>query len=140
MPGSVADGCRAVGPGAGALPPDRVPAGTGAVFVTPSHHAPTGATMPMARRHALLRDADRRDFILVEDDYEFEMSFLEPPSPALKSLDRAGRVLYAGSFSKALFPGLRLGYLVGPRAFIDEALYGAVAAVLAEVYRQRGRR
>ena len=62
-----------------------------------------------------------RNFVIVEDDYEFEMSFLKPPSPSLKSLDRDDRVIYVGSFSKALFPGLRLGYLVGPEAFIREA-------------------
>ncbi len=103
------------------LPPDRIPEGTGAVFVSPSHHSPTGATMPPGRRRQLLREADEKDFVIVEDDYEFEMSFVEAPSPALKSLDRNDRVLYAGSFSKALFPGVRLGYLVGPRAVIAEA-------------------
>ena len=61
------------------------------------------------------------DALIVEDDYEFEMSFLKPPSPALKSLDADGRVIYVGSFSKSLFPGLRLGYLVGSEPFIKEA-------------------
>ena len=103
------------------LPPDKIPAGTQAVFVTPSHHAPTGATMPRDRRQELLADADRRNFVIVEDDYDFEMSFLEPPSPALKSFDQNDRVLYVGSFSKKLFPGVRLGYLVGPQKFIAEA-------------------
>lgn len=103
------------------LPPDNIPMGVQAVFVTPSHHAPTGATMPLARRERLLELAQARDFIIVEDDYEFEMSFIEPPSPALKAIDKNQRVLYAGSFSKALFPGLRLGYLVGPEQVIAEA-------------------
>jgi len=57
----------------------------------------------------------------VEDDYEFEMAFLGAPLPALKSLDAEGRVIYVGSLSKALFPGLRLGYLVGPEPFLREA-------------------
>jgi GntR family transcriptional regulator/MocR family aminotransferase len=105
----------------GGLPPDRLPAKTDVVFVTPSHHAPTAATMPMQRRLDLLAEAEKRDFIIVEDDYEFEMSFLKPPSPALKSLDRSGRVLYVGSFSKSLFPGLRLGYLAAPAPVIREA-------------------
>lgn len=105
----------------GGLPPSGLPKATDLVFVTPSHHAPTAATMPMQRRLELLRDAEERDFVVVEDDYEFEMSFLKPPSPALKSLDRSGRVLYVGSFSKSLFPGLRLGYLVAPAAVIREA-------------------
>jgi len=103
------------------LPTDRLPPDVDLVFVTPSHHAPTAVTMPMERRSHLLKAAIEQDFIVVEDDYEFEMSFLSPPSPALKSLDRTGHVIYVGSFSKALFPGLRLGYLVGPVPFIREA-------------------
>ncbi|SLN65391.1 HTH-type transcriptional regulatory protein GabR [Roseovarius litorisediminis] len=103
------------------LPPDDIPVGTKAVFVTPSHHAPTGTTMSRSRRAQLLEQAQARDFVIVEDDYEFEMSFIEPPSPALKANDKDQRVLYAGSFSKALFPGLRLGYLVGPEPVIAEA-------------------
>lgn len=103
------------------LPPDDIPDGTQAVFVTPSHHAPTGVTMLRSRRAQLLEQAQARDFVIVEDDYEFEMSFIEPPSPALKAIDKDQRVLYAGSFSKALFPGLRLGYLVGPELVIAEA-------------------
>ena len=105
----------------GGLPVERLPDAPDLVVVTPSHHAPTAATMPMARRLALLEAASARDFLIIEDDYDFEMSFLGPPSPALKSLDRAGRVLYVGSFSKALFPGLRLGYLVAPPPFAAEA-------------------
>lgn len=96
-------------------------AGADVVFVTPSHQCPTNATMPVERRVALLEAAEREGFIIVEDDYEFEMSFLRPVAPALKSLDREGRVIYAGSFSKSVFPGLRLGYLVGPPGFIAEA-------------------
>ncbi|OYW51753.1 MAG: GntR family transcriptional regulator, partial [Rhodobacterales bacterium 12-65-15] len=96
-------------------------AGADVVFVTPSHQCPTNATMPVERRVALLEAAEREGFIIVEDDYEFEMSFLHPVAPALKSLDRDGRVIYAGSFSKSVFPGLRLGYLVGPPGFIAEA-------------------
>ncbi|MFD2741448.1 PLP-dependent aminotransferase family protein [Sulfitobacter aestuarii] len=103
------------------LLPDRIPQDTRAVFVTPSHHAPTGATLPLDRRRELLARAERDNFVIVEDDYEFEMSFLGAPSPSLKSLDEAGRVIYVGSFSKALFPGLRLGYLVGPPTLIAEA-------------------
>ena len=103
------------------LPPELLPPDCDLVFVTPSHHAPTAVTMPPERRHQLLQAADERNFVIVEDDYEFEMSFLTPPSPALKSLDRLERVIYVGSFSKALFPGLRLGYLVGPAPFIQQA-------------------
>ncbi|WP_102960467.1 PLP-dependent aminotransferase family protein [Mangrovicella endophytica] len=103
------------------LRPECLPGELDAVFVTPSHHAPTAATMPMARRQQLLEAANRQDFLIVEDDYEFEMSFLRPPSPALKSIDTEGRVIYVGSFSKSLFPGLRLGYLVAPAPLIREA-------------------
>lgn len=91
------------------------------VFVTPSHQSPTTATMSISRRKELLRLAEKHDFVIIEDDYEFEMNFLAPPSPALKSMDEKARVVYVGSFSKSLFPGLRLGYLAGPDALIDEA-------------------
>ena len=103
------------------LPPDAVPRGVDVVFTTASHQCPTNATMPLERRMALLDAASREGFVIVEDDYEFEMSFLKPVSPALKSLDTEGRVIYAGSFSKSVFPGMRLGYLVGPASFIREA-------------------
>lgn len=103
------------------LPPEGIPGEIDTVFVTPSHHCPTAVTMPLDRRRSLLKCASEQDFMIVEDDYEFEMSFLKPPSPALKSLDREGRVIYVGSFSKSLFPGLRLGYLVGSEPFIREA-------------------
>lgn len=103
------------------LPPDAIPPNTDVIFTTPSHQCPTTATMPMNRRHELLKRAAEMDAIIVEDDYEFEMSFLKSPSPALKSLDADGRVIYVGSFSKSLFPGLRLGYLVGSEPFIREA-------------------
>lgn len=103
------------------LPPDALPRDIDVVFTTPSHQCPTTATMPVKRRKALLERAEEEDFVIVEDDYEFEMSFLKSPSPSLKSLDKNGRVIYVGSFSKSLFPGLRLGYLVGPAPFIREA-------------------
>ncbi|CTQ50486.1 PLP-dependent aminotransferase family protein [Jannaschia donghaensis] len=102
------------------LPPEDVPPDADVVFVTPSHHCPTSATMPVARRRALLERAEAHDFLIVEDDYEFELAFTNAPSPALKSLDRAGRVAYLGSFAKSLFPGLRLGYVVAPEPLIRE--------------------
>ncbi|KAG1700593.1 HTH-type transcriptional regulator TauR [Nymphon striatum] len=91
------------------------------VFVTPSHQCPTTATMPIERRKKLMELAEKHDFVIIEDDYEFEMNFLAPPSPALKSMDEKARVIYIGSFSKSLFPGLRLGYLAGPDSLIEEA-------------------
>lgn len=103
------------------LPPEALPGHADVIFTTPSHQSPTNATMPLARRRALLRRAREMEALIVEDDYEFEMAFLRAPLPALKSLDRDGRVIYVGSFSKSVFPGLRLGYLVGPEPFIREA-------------------
>ena len=102
------------------LPVGRL-GGADVVFTTPSHQCPTNATRPVERRTALLQAARREGFVIIEDDYEFEMSFLKPVAPALKSLDSDGRVIYAGSFSKSVFPGLRLGYLVGPPGFIAQA-------------------
>jgi GntR family transcriptional regulator/MocR family aminotransferase len=110
-----------VGVDAEGLPPEALPAEVDVVFAAPSHHSPTNATMPIARRRALLAAASARNFVVVEDDYDFEMSYLSPASPSLKSLDREGRVIHAGSFSKSIFPGLRLGWLVGPESFIREA-------------------
>lgn len=103
------------------LPPDRIQDGTDVIFTTPSHQAPTTATMPIQRRKNLLERARELNAVIVEDDYEFEMAFLAAPSPALKSMDEDGRVVYVGSFSKSLFPGLRLGYLVGSESFIQQA-------------------
>ena len=112
---------RPVSVDANGLPPDALGDAVDVIFTTPSHQCPSSATMPLARRHALLERARQLDALIVEDDYEFEMSFLQSPSPALKSLDQDGRVIYVGSFSKSLFPGLRLGYLVGSAPFIREA-------------------
>ncbi len=91
------------------------------VFTTPSHQFPTTATMPLDRRMELLKLASQRDMIVIEDDYEFETNYVNEPCPALKSLDDEGRVIYVGSLSKTLFPGLRLGFLVGPKALVAEA-------------------
>ncbi len=100
---------------------DKIPKGVAAVFVTPSHQAPTGATMSMARRRALLDRAEAEDFVVIEDDYDYEMSYSSPSLPALKSLDQRGRVVYIGSFSKSIFPGLRLGYLSADAAVVRHA-------------------
>jgi GntR family transcriptional regulator/MocR family aminotransferase len=91
------------------------------VYITPSHQYPTTVTMPLERRMELLNLASKRDFIIIEDDYEFETNYVNEPCPALKSLDDEGRVIYVGSLSKTLFPGLRLGFLVGPKALVTEA-------------------
>lgn len=90
------------------------------LFVTPSHQSPTTATLSLARRERLLRQAEQGNFVVIEDDYEAENLYDGPPVPALKSLDKGGRVVYVGSLSKSLSPALRLGYIVAPRALIDE--------------------
>jgi GntR family transcriptional regulator/MocR family aminotransferase len=91
------------------------------VYVTPSHQSPTTVTMPLERRHELLSRSVDSDFVIIEDDYESEFSYVGQPTPALKSLDHSDRVIYIGSLSKTLAPGLRLGYMVGPKELIAEA-------------------
>ena len=91
------------------------------VFATPSHQSPTTVTMPIERRQQLLKDAEKHDFLIIEDDYESEINFVREPTPALKSLDSGNRVIYVGSLSKTLAPGLRIGYMVGSRTLIEEA-------------------
>ncbi len=91
------------------------------IFVTPSHQFPTTVTMPLERRMALLRKANAENLVIIEDDYEFETNYVNEPCPALKSLDDNGRVIYVGSLSKTLFPGLRLGFMVASREVIAEA-------------------
>jgi GntR family transcriptional regulator/MocR family aminotransferase len=90
------------------------------LFVTPSHQSPTTVTLSLDRRRQLLRQASAQDFVIIEDDYEAENLYAGEPMPALKSLDRSGRVIYVGSVSKSLSPALRLGYIVAPRALIKE--------------------
>ncbi|SDX07860.1 GntR family transcriptional regulator / MocR family aminotransferase [Variovorax sp. YR634] len=92
--------------------------------VTPSHQAPLGVSMTLSRRLQLLEWASQANAWIVEDDYDGEYRYAGAPLPALKSLDGHDRVLYAGSFSKVLYPGLALGYLVVPeslRARFEEA-------------------
>lgn len=90
------------------------------VFVTPSHQSPTTRTLSLERRQWLLRKAALQDFVVIEDDYEAENLYAGEPTPALKSLDKTGRVIYIGSLSKSLSPALRLGYIVAQKALIDE--------------------
>ena len=87
--------------------------------VTPSHQCPLGVTLSLPRRLELLAWAAKTGAWIIEDDYDSEFRYLGRPLPALKSLDDAGRVWYAGSFSKVLSPGLRLGYLVVPSSEVD---------------------
>jgi len=109
----------------------RVCATARMAYVTPSHQYPTGVTMSVARRLALLEWAHTANAWILEDDYDSEYRYHGHPLAALQGLDREGaqnRVLYTGTFSKVLFPGLRLGYLVAPPPLIavfTEALYRA---------------
>ncbi|PTN48568.1 DNA-binding protein [Achromobacter xylosoxidans] len=94
---------------------ERAGRARGAV-VTPAHQSPLSMSLSLPRRQALLDWAERCGAWIVEDDYDGEYRYVGRPLPALKSLDTQGRVLYAGTFSKVLFPGLRLAYLVVPEA------------------------
>ncbi|HEX5755177.1 MAG TPA: PLP-dependent aminotransferase family protein, partial [Arenimonas sp.] len=86
------------------------------IYVTPSHQYPLGAVMSLARRQALLAYANAQGSYILEDDYDAEFRFAGPPLAALQGLDRHGRVLYMGTFSKVLYPALQLAYLVLPEA------------------------
>jgi GntR family transcriptional regulator/MocR family aminotransferase len=88
-------------------------------YVTPAHQFPLGSTMSLERRTGLLRWAARTGAFVIEDDYDSEYRFAGPPLPALQSLDNHSSVIFIGSFSKTLFPALRVGYVVLPAPLID---------------------
>jgi GntR family transcriptional regulator/MocR family aminotransferase len=115
-------------------------------YVTPSHQYPLGVTLSLRRRLELLEWASEHSAWIVEDDYDSEYRYRGRPLAALQGLDRQGRVIYVGTFSKVMMPGLRLGYLVVPpdlveafvagRALMDRHPPGPVQAVLAEFIRE----
>ncbi len=100
------------------------------IFVTPSHQYPLGGHMSHERRHQLLELARRHRFWIIEDDYDSEFRFSNPPHPALQGLEQNAPVLYMGTFSKTLYPALRMGYLVVPKSLSHPLRIAA-----AELYR-----
>jgi GntR family transcriptional regulator/MocR family aminotransferase len=105
--------------GSGLVPPENL-RGLALVHLTPSHHSPSNVTLSIARRRQLLVMAQRDDTLLVEDDYDSEFRYQGSPTPALKALPDNERVVYLGTFSKFLAPGIRLGYLVAAPDLITE--------------------
>jgi GntR family transcriptional regulator/MocR family aminotransferase len=89
------------------------------IYVTPSHQFPLGVTMSFQRRTDLLDFARSHNAFVFEDDYDAEFRFVGPPLPSLQGMDNASRVIYAGTVSKILCPGLRLGYIVAPEPLVD---------------------
>ncbi len=89
------------------------------IFVTPSHQFPLGVTLSLARRLELVEWARRRHAWILEDDYDSEYRYQGKPLPSLQGLDQSGRVIYMGSFSKTLFPSLRLGFMVLPNDLVE---------------------
>lgn len=101
-----------------------IPRGARLVYTTPSHQFPTGVPMSLARRTALLSWARENGTLIIEDDYDSEFRYSSRPLEPLQSLDRDGRVIYVGTFSKTLLPLLRTGYLIAP-ASLQSALHHA---------------
>lgn len=93
------------------------------VYVTPATQCPTGVTMSPARREALLALADEYQVPVLEDDYDCELRYAGPVLPALKATDPAGQIIHAGTFSKVLFPSLRLGYVVAARPLLERLVF-----------------
>jgi GntR family transcriptional regulator/MocR family aminotransferase len=98
---------------------ESLPTDARLAFVTPSHQFPTGAVLPLDRRLALLAWARRRNAIIVEDDYDGEFRYDDRPLESLQGLDRDGRTVYIGTFSRTVFPALRIGYVVAPPSSIS---------------------
>ena len=94
---------------------EKLPENIGtAVYVSPSNQFPTGSVMPADRRYQLLEWAEKNGSVIIEDDYDSELRYFGNPVPALKNIDRSGRVVYLGSFSSTLFPAIRISYMVLP--------------------------
>jgi GntR family transcriptional regulator/MocR family aminotransferase len=98
------------------MDPSKLPRRAGLIFVTPSHQFPTGAILSLPRRLALLEWARRNNAVIVENDYDGEFHYEGRPLESLQGLDTEGRVIYLGTFSRTVFPALRIGYLVVPKS------------------------
>lgn len=98
---------------------DLIRSGANAVYITPSHQYPTGAAMPVANRLKLLEWAKENEGYIIEDDYDSELTYRSRPIPSLQGLDSDDRVIYIGTFAKALSPALRLGYIVLPHRLLE---------------------
>lgn len=98
------------------LDPGCLPAGAKLAFVTPSHQFPTGAILPLSRRLALLEWARRKNAVIVENDYDGEFHYEGHPIESLQGLDAGERTIYVGTFSRTIFPALRIGYLIVPKS------------------------
>lgn len=96
----------------------RLPRTTRLIYVTPSHQYPTGISMSLARRLELIEWAKRSGAVIVEDDYSSEYRYSGPPLPSLQGLATGVAVIYVGTFSKVMFPGLRLGYVISPSSVV----------------------
>jgi len=103
---------------------EKIPLGTQIIYVTPTHQFPLGYTMSIARRLALLNFAHKHGAVIIEDDYDGEFRYKGRPLDALQNLDHNGSVFYIGTFSKSLFPSLRLGFVSTP-AWARHALVAA---------------
>jgi len=101
---------------------DQIPSNAKVVYTTPSHQSPSGVTMSLGRRRALLAFADQHDAAIIEDDYDSEFRHTDRPLEPLHRLDRSGRVAYVGTFSKTLSPSLRLGFVAMPDPLVDAAI------------------
>ena len=99
--------------------------GAFALYATPSHQFPTGVTLPIGRRHALLAWAQRNGVYILEDDFDSELRYYSKPIPSLQSIDAENRVIYLGTFSKGISPSIRMGYMILPPQ---------LAAVFAEMF------
>ena len=105
----------------GGLDVSAIPNNCQLVFTTPSHQFPTMVTMSESRRKELLKASVKQDFLIIEDDYEAEMNYFDRRSRSIRSFDQDNRVIYIGSLSKTVSPGIRLGFMVAHRDIIQRS-------------------